>query len=417
MKKLVKLTSNQTHENALAVLLDLVKDEITHFKLAMLNCNKLTNSQFQVTGFCSEDYCPIYTAEQMLYTSPDFPILMGGFVEDWKLESEPKIISAEDCPGLFQADLSTYNEAIVIPIWMNGRINRWIVIVDYSLNSNDLDIERLSLILNFALTNIIKTEQKRQLDKARKWIDDELKEISRIQSLLLPHNEVKIDSLKVAFKFKAFKDAGGDYLDISQLPSPKDKPDVLRWGGVIADVTGHGPSAAVEAAMLDAILRTFPGSSDGSPADVTEYVNKHFFTRRDRGKFITAKFFLYSDDTKLLTYVSAGHPLGFIKRGDEIIVLDQSQGIPIGVMQDYKWVDSQVKMYKDDILFIYTDVVLETRSPSKEEYGEVRLIETLKNAPNCPHMLVDAIEKELLDFSGGRDLKDDLTLLALMIEK
>ena len=416
MNLLVKLSGNETYSNPLSVLLDIVKIEISPFKLAMLSSQNLTDGDFQVTGFCSEDYCPVYTAEEMLNTSPSFPILNADFIEEWKKDPEPKTISCSDCPDLFQGDLKYFGEAIVIPIWVNGKINRWIVIVDYPTDTKNLDITKLSLLLNYALTNILRTEQKRQLDKARLWIDEELHEISRIQSLLLPQDDLKIESVKVAFKFKAYKDAGGDYLDLFQLPKDHLHANAVSWGGTIADVTGHGPSAAVEAAMLDAILRTYSGQNGSTPADLANYINKHFFTRRDRGKFITAKLFTYSSDTKLLTYVSAGHPSGYIKRGSEVIVLDKSQGIPIGVLQGYQWENQQIEMLSGDILFIYTDVVLETRSPQNEEFGEQRLVEILKNAPNCPFQLVDGVEKALLSFNKGAELTDDLTLSALMLE-
>jgi len=413
MNLLVKLSGDETYVNPLSVLLDIVKLEIPGFKLAMLSSNKLSPATFQVTGFCSEDYCPVYTAEEMLNTSSNFPVLEGDFIEHWKTDSSPQKISCDTCPDLFQGDLKYFGEAIVVPIWINGKVDRWIVLVDYQVKSQSLDLNKLSLLLNYALTNILRTEQKRQLDKARLWIDHELKEISRIQSLLLPQDAVEIKGAKIAFKFKAFKEAGGDYLDLFQLPAPD---GVNRWGGVIADVTGHGPSAAVEAAMLDAILRTFPESDKITPADVAGYVNTNFFTRRDRGKFITAKFFSYRDDTKTLRYVSAGHPNGYVKRGSEVIILDKSQGIPIGVLQDYQWQYQEFAMLPGDILFIYTDVVLETRNSEDEEFGFDRLFKTIQNANNCPQNIVDTVEQALIDFNGGADLMDDLTLSAIQLD-
>lgn len=419
MNLLVKLSGAQTYDNPLSILLDVVQMEITTFKLAMLSSQKLDEGFYQVTGFCGEDYCPIYTAEEMLNTSSNFPIFEGDFIESWKKISRPQRISCSDCPDLFQGDLKYFGEAIVVPIWINGRVNRWIVLVDYPAKTQLLDLTKLSLLLNYALTNILRTEQKRQLDKARLWIDEELQEISRIQSLLLPQVGITIDGVQIAFKFKAFKDAGGDYLDLFQISLPSDKQNdtkSIRWGGVIADVTGHGPSAAVEAAMLDAILRTYRGHSKTTPAEVANYVNTNFFTRRDRGKFITAKFFSYDSNTKTLRYVSAGHPNGFIKRGNNVIQLDKSLGIPIGVIPGYQWEYKEFIMEAGDILFIYTDVVLETRNINKEEFGFDRLIEVIATAPNCPHQLVDLVEQALLSFSDTKVLMDDLTLSALLLE-
>lgn len=424
MDLLVKLSSDNTYPNPLSVLLKVVQTELGEFKLAMLSSHKLPTASFQVTGFCSEQHCPIYTAEEMLNGSPNFPVLNGEFIESWKTHSKAFKISCETCPDLFQGELKYFGEAIVIPIWIRGRVARWIVIVDYQLEQSpsDLmlltespDLSKLSLLLNYALTNILRTEQKRQLDKARLWIDEELQEISRLQSLLLPVEDLKIEGIQIAYKFKAYKDAGGDYLDLFQLPSPNDNSSIVRWGGIIADVTGHGPSAAVESAMVDAILRTFPGNENSTPADAANYLNKYFFTRRDRGKFVTAKLFSYKSDTKILRYVSAGHPNGYIKRGSEVIQLNKSLGIPIGVLPDYQWGYQEFEMQQGDILFIYTDVVLETRSLNGEEFGIERLSDTLMRAPESADALIDFIENALFEFSGQNHLKDDLTLSAIKI--
>jgi len=428
MELLVRLSNDETFNNPLSVLLEVVKLELEQFKLAMISSHKLSPANFQVTGFCSGQSCPVYTAEEMLNGSFSFPVLEGKFIESWKTHSRPQKISCANCPDLFQGELKYFGEALVIPIWIRGKVSRWIVLVDFESEFVDSetyiktepDLTKLSLLLNYALTNILRTEQKRQLDKARLWIDEELDEISRLQSLLLPHDDIKIEGTEVAFTFKAFKQAGGDYLDLFQLPSPienksNDGSKITRWGGIIADVTGHGPSAAVEAAMLDAILRTYKGHDDSTPAEAASYLNKNFFTRRDRGKFVTAMMFSYRSDTSLLRYVSAGHPNGYVKRNSEVIVLDQSKGIPIGIKQDYQWEYQEFNLQKGDILFVYTDVVLETRNTNKEEFGAERLSDTIGSAPHCPNKLVKHVEKALFDFNGQSELTDDLTLSAIML--
>ncbi len=423
MNLLVKLSCDKTYPNPLSVLLDVVKTELVQFKLAMISTHKLPPGTFQVTGFCNEQHCPIYTAEEMLNGSPNFPILNGEFIESWKSCDLGMKVSCKMCPDLFQSELKYFGEALVIPIWIKGKVERWIVLVDYQPENIEIDRDRqkepdlskLSLLLNYALTNILRTEQKRQLDNARLWIDEELSEISRLQSLLLPNKDLRIPGTEIAFTFKAYKDAGGDYLDLFQLPSDAAAPQIIKWGGIIADVTGHGPSAAVEAAMVDAILRTFSANQNTTPADAVNYLNKHFFTKRDRGKFVTAMLFSYQSDSKFLKYVSAGHPNAYIKREDEVIVLDQSKGIPVGVLKDYLWDCQEFEMLSNDILFIYTDVVLETRNPNGEEFGEERLFDTLQIAPECPYKLINYVEQALLDFNGGSELKDDMTLSAIRI--
>ena len=166
--------------------------------------------------------------------------------------------------------------------------------------------------------------------------------------------------------------------------------------------------------MVDAIFRTFRGNESTTPADAANYLNENFFTRRDRGKFVTAKLFSYQ--SRRLRYVSAGHPTGYIKRGDVIFALDGSQGIPVGVLLDYRWTCAEFDVEPGDILFVYTDVVLETRNPKGQEFGIQRLVETLIQAPADPQKLVEVVELALVEFCGLGMIQDDLTLCAIKIK-
>ncbi|MDQ7048412.1 MAG: PP2C family protein-serine/threonine phosphatase [Enterobacterales bacterium] len=417
---LVNLSKDATYDNPLSVLYEVVKTEINHFKIAMITSYKLPRGCFQITGSCDDNQCPIYTAEEMLKGSPKFSKIEGAFIEDWKLQSSPFSVTQNNCPELFEVESKAFDVAQVIPIWIKGTIERWVIIFDQQRQTNqdnkaERDLTKLSLLLNYALTNILRSEQKRQLDYARSWIDEELHEISRLQSLLLPRKDLKIEGTEIAFTFKSYKEAGGDYLDLFPLGQDQNTTNRPNWGGIIADVTGHGPSATVEAAMVDAILRTFPTDQEATPAKAATYLNKHFFTRRDRGKFVTAMLFSYKSDSGILKYVSAGHPNAYVKRGEQVIVLDESKGIPIGVLQDYQWQFKEFKLEPQDILFIYTDVVLETRSLKGEDFGEQRLVETLRSASDNPQQLVEEVEQALLTFNGLNELQDDLTLSAIKI--
>jgi serine phosphatase RsbU (regulator of sigma subunit) len=418
---LAQISRDDAYANTLGLLRQVIANEFKHFQLTLLSAYNLPAEQFQVTGFCNADFCPAYSASEMLQPTDNFPILQGAFISQWRQDPAPRIINCEQCPELFQQELKYFGEAIVVPIWLQGKVEHWVVIVDFGELKDDIDLEKLSLLCNYTLSNILRAEQKRQLDQARQWIDNEIKEISRLQSLLLPQQEVSIPGIDVAFRFKAFKDAGGDYLDIFNLRGEEEPANVYRWGCMIADVTGHGPAAAVEAAMLDAILRAFRttirehrGNDVITPADAANFVNKNFFTRRDRGKFITANFFSYQSLRGSIRYVSAGHPYAYVKRGSQLLVLDQSQGIPIGVKPDYHYEYGEFVVEKGDVLFIYTDVVLETRNSKGQEYGAQRLEALLKQLEPCPHRIIDAVEDALLDW-GNRALKDDLTLCAIKI--
>jgi len=414
---LIKLRQVDKHANTIGFLKNILNSELGNASLAMVNCLKLDKNYFQISNYCHDDYCPIYNAVEFLNPTNELRIYQGLFVEQWKGISAPFIAKKSDCPALFQDKLANHEHIIVVPILLDLHIERWILVIDHGNELNVEDLERLSLLANFAMVDLARAAENKELEEITNWREQELKEISRLQHLLLPEEGTKIPGIELAFRYQVYKEAGGDYFDIGSLSDDKEKTEPHFFGAIIADVTGHGPSAAIEAAMLDAILRTYKRQTEEEepPAAVLDYVNTHFFTRRNRGKFITAMAFTYDPELRRLRYACAGHPHGYIKRGEELIKLDQAQDIPIGVLKEYQWTNYDIQLQPHDIVFVYTDVVLETRSPEKEEFGFDRLETVIENADKCPHRVVDDVADALTLFAETDVLLDDLTLCAIEI--
>ncbi|MBL4909473.1 MAG: SpoIIE family protein phosphatase [Alteromonadaceae bacterium] len=417
MSYITQVSHVEQNENALAFLQNILRKEIGNCTLIMVNSLGLSVNHFQMSHYCNGRYCPIYSAAELLNPQTKARTFSGAFIETWKAMRQPNLVQKEDCLELFRDDLAAHDEVLVLPILIDLKIERWVLVLNAENDIATIDLSKLSLLVNFAVLSLVRSAEKKQLDEITIWRDQELKEISRLQHLLLPEAGTAIPGIEVAFKYQVYKEAGGDYFDITSLADDRQSTEAHRFGAIIADVTGHGPSAAVEAAMLDAILRTYTPTDGGeeSPAAVLTYVNKHFFTRKTRGKFITALTFSYEPTLRRLRYACAGHPYGFIKRGQQLIKLDQSKDIPIGVLTDYQWHNHDVFLQHHDIVFVYTDVVLETRDTNGEEFGFERLEQVLINSESCPHCVVNEVADALTAFSGTDELCDDLTLCGIQI--
>lgn len=417
LSQLLQLRQVEKHANALAFLQSILNSEVGNCTLAIVNCLNLAENHFQISSYCLDDYCPIYSAAELLNPTNELRVFKGEFIEQWKSMLTPAIVNKENCKALFQDQLSSHNNVLVLPILLDLHVERWLLILTTERDCSDIDLEKLSLLANFAMVDLARAGEKKQLEEITNWREQELKEISRLQHLLLPEAGTNIPGIELAFKYQVYKEAGGDYFDISSLNNEVNSTEPQAFGAIIADVTGHGPSAAVEAAMLDAILRTYKPNEDDiePPAGLLDYVNTHFFTRKNRGKFITVIVFTYDPALRRLRYACAGHPHGYIKRGKELLRLDQAQDIPIGVLKEYKWSNHDVMLLPNDIIFVYTDVVLESRNPQKQDFGFERLENILINAENCPHCVVDDVADALTAFCETDELCDDLTLCAIEI--
>jgi sigma-B regulation protein RsbU (phosphoserine phosphatase) len=423
---LIRLSQVETFPNSLAFLQNLLNTELGKCTLAMVTSLGLKDNYFQVSNYCNSQYCPNYSAAELLNPSSSLPSFHGEFIKQWKTMTNPLLVSKTQCSDLFQDNLfqgdvfpdkhSGYHDILVLPILLDLKVQRWILVLNSEHDINKVDLSKLMLLANFAVVSLARAEEKKQLQEMSNWRDQELKEIARLQNLLLPDVNTLIPGVELAFKFQVYKEAGGDYFDITDLSKGRENNQQHDFGVIIADVTGHGPSAAVEAAMLDAILRTYvPEPGEDDPAAVLDYINTHFFTRRSRGKFITAIIFNYDHNKKCLRYACAGHPYGYIKRGQQLLRLDKSEDIPIGVLKDYRWHNHEIDVLPQDIIFVYTDVVLETRNPQQQEFGFDRLEQNLLKAEHCPQLLVDDVTQALIDFNQSDEFCDDLTLCAIKI--
>jgi len=413
---LTKLSQIESFSNSLAFLQSVLSTELGDCTLAVVNSLDLDGDSFQISNYCHPHSQPKYKVAEILRRSNDQRIFCGEFILQWQQMSSPAHVFKAHCPELFQDDLIHYDNVLVLPILLDAKVERWVLVLESEIATHSLDLSKLNLLVNFAVASIARAEEKKKLQEITNWREQELSEISRLQHLLLPEESLVIPGIELAFKFQVYKEAGGDYFDVTSLSKEKPEGEAHNFGVMIADVTGHGPSAAVEAAMFDAILRTYkPEGNISKPAQVIEYVNTHFFTRKNRGKFITAITMSYDPETKTLCYACAGHPYGYIKRGNTLIRLDQGKDIPIGVLKEYQWSNHEIQLLHHDIIFLYTDVVLETRNTKQEEFGFDRLEKTLLDAEACPHCLVDDVAEALTDFNESDELCDDLTLCAIEI--
>jgi serine phosphatase RsbU (regulator of sigma subunit) len=68
---------------------------------------------------------------------------------------------------------------------------------------------------------------------------------------------------------------------------------------------------------------------------------------------------------------------------------------------------SEVALVPGDTLVLYTDGITEARSAEGEEFGESRLLDTLRRHCHLPvKPLLEAVVKAVEQFSGGEQLDD-----------
>ena len=245
-----------------------------------------------------------------------------------------------------------------------------------------------------------------------------IESLADVQRLLLP-DKPSIRGLNYAFHYQPAAIAAGDYYDVMVLnydvaPEFTAASGVDAWGVMLADVSGHGPAAAMEAVQFDAILRTYRGDEDPrGPAGALTYANRYFFSRRQRRHFLTVFAALYRPDLQQLTYCSAGHHPALLRRGKQVLRIDDGIDIPLGIDRDYRFSNQACPMQTDDLLLVCTDGILEAEDSRGEPFGLERLEAVFASAAGGVGEIRDALVDALHQHQGTPLGSDDQSLLLL----
>lgn len=209
---------------------------------------------------------------------------------------------------------------------------------------------------------------------------------------------------------------GGDFYDFV-------RPRPHQVGLLIGDVSGKGMPAALAMARILAEFRVLV-SLKLSPKRVMIELNKEFVQRTQQGMFCTLCYLTLDLNTGKVRCTNAGH-FSVIKINQfETSEFGQSTGVPIGILLDEHWSETETTIEKGDTLLLYSDGIIEARgstthigdeSPSMpDQYGTPALIGLSRDmAGESPKVLVKEIMKDVERFCEPGVPHDDCTLLAL----
>lgn len=144
------------------------------------------------------------------------------------------------------------------------------------------------------------------------------------------------------------RSTGGDFATVR-----KDNDNIFAC---VADVCGKGYAAATLTIMLATIIDTGLESYSGLD-DLTNTINDYMLEKGFDARFITGFFCRYNPAAKLLRYTNCGHEPTFLFRDGKVIEL-HTKNFPLGIMPE-KYIVEETEIEKGDLLFIYTDGLLE----------------------------------------------------------
>ncbi len=199
---------------------------------------------------------------------------------------------------------------------------------------------------------------------------------------------------------------GGDFYDIFQT-------DDKMIGVVIGDVSGKGLEAAATTVLARNSVKAY-AQLDPNPASVLERLNSLLCHSTGQDTFVTLAYFLLDSGTGRMDYGVAGHPPALLKRSAGAVEALERPAAPLGIFSQQKYDQGSTGLAPADILFVYTDGLIEARR-GRYLFGERRLTRLVRKAPQDPERLIETISRALRVYSR-RDYRDDVALFAMSYE-
>lgn len=258
-------------------------------------------------------------------------------------------------------------------------------------------------------------------------IDEELRLAAQLQREFLPRQLVKIDDIEFRVIWRPAGYVGGDIYDVIGL-------DENHIGFFIADVIGHGVSAALMTMYIKRSLRTKVIDTDHplgyriiEPAEVLEQLNQEMVDRQaDKVRFATACYGVIDCAKRQVCVARAGHPFPLVLRATGETKTLEPEGGLLGVFPNQQFEQVHTQLDRGDRLLLYSDgfewaFPAPCNSPARtgdkgQRRASMRYTEEFDNLRHGPlDEALARLEQKLDTQAGSLNQRDDLTLLCMAV--
>jgi sigma-B regulation protein RsbU (phosphoserine phosphatase) len=250
-------------------------------------------------------------------------------------------------------------------------------------------------------------------------IQGELAIASTVQKNLFPPPKFQNERILVRSFYQTASECGGDWWGILSAQN--------RLGLFIADATGHGiPSALVTASARScfSVIQKMANEDpnfDMSPSHLLSFANRAVYEASSGSIMMTFFAAVLDYHTNILTYASAGHNPPWLfqqtSAGDFQMKSLTARGVRLGETREAKHYEQKsVKVGSGDILFLYTDGIIEGKNRAGVMYGKKQLRKTVEGVlADGPDRMLQALVTDFSRHNEAKPLDDDVTLTAAKI--
>jgi len=250
--------------------------------------------------------------------------------------------------------------------------------------------------------------------------EKELETAKAMQSMLFPPDDIVDEGVIIRGRYQVASECGGDWWWHY-------KTDDGKHLIMIADVTGHGASAALVTAMAHTACTMLQdtlvlAASASYAVDMMTAVNRVLWKSGHGKATMTALLMLLDPKTGEVLYSSAGHTWPFLitnkMPGHDVdgrrVKLIKCSGTPLGLSDDAVFTEHRMCLGHGDRMVLYTDGLLDCTNTKGQAWPRRKLEKLLGQlAESGEGNLVDPIMRAAFAHYSGHPLADDITLVAI----
>lgn len=266
-----------------------------------------------------------------------------------------------------------------------------------------------SLLMSGRIAAPIITEQRKAREEQER-LSREMEIASKIQTCLLPPVP-QLEAYDVAVSMVPAEEVGGDFVDLLQDAEPG-----AFWLG-IGDVTGHGLTPGLIMMMAQSVFNALARTPGMTPKTLYDGMNRVLFQNiKDRlrtSDHMTMSLLKHEADG---TFVHCGSHL-------DVLVYRAATGEVERLVTDGPWVgmlpecadyttEIRFGLEANDVLFLYTDGLIEVQNAHQEQWDMDRLCESLARHAHLEAREIQA--KVLADsLKWANKILDDISMIVV----
>ncbi|MCX8123372.1 MAG: SpoIIE family protein phosphatase [Spirochaetes bacterium] len=313
--------------------------------------------------------------------------------------------SSRDYERAVERYISEHGIEACIPVYIDGSLKGILFVHNKGDYFTSMELNFLSMLALQVHQLIINSKALAEYINSRNY-EKELDLASYIQVRLFPKQPPKDCGIQFSIYSRPYLKVTGDYYDI--IPVDKNRVAV-----VIADISGHGLSAAMILSATSAIINGMLKEKKSIDKVVAEL--NHFLTIRYSGfELITLFIGLYNKQTRSMEYINAGHLAPLVILNDNKLCHLEGRSKILGVDPITRYYSSRYSFSPGDQMFLYTDGLTDLyNSNSDITFGEDSLKILLSQSfGKSIEEKIHAITEGIMVF-GQEYIKDDITIIGM----